>query len=124
MGPAIGEVMAAAHAQDIGPAGPVFSRHFRIDPEVFDFEVGVPVDEPVTPVGRVEAAELPACKVARAIYPGPYEGLAGAWGELGDWIKTNGLAPADGFWEVYLSGPDSSPDPGRWLTELNRPLLA
>lgn len=122
MGPAFGEVMAAAHAQDIGPAGPLFSHHFQMDPEVFDFEVGVPVDEPVQLVGRVEPSELPACKVARAIYPGPYEGLGAAWGELNAWIETNGYTPAQNLWEVYLAGPDSSPDPDKWLTELNRPL--
>ncbi len=54
MGPAIGEVMAAVGEQGIGPAGPVFSHHFKMDPEIFDFEVGVPVASPVTPVGRVQ----------------------------------------------------------------------
>ena len=52
MGPAIGEVIAAASAQGAGPAGPVFSHHFKMDPEVFDFEVGVPVMTPVTEIGQ------------------------------------------------------------------------
>ena len=43
MGPAIGEVMAATSSQGVGPAGPVFSHHLRMEPDVFDFEVGVPV---------------------------------------------------------------------------------
>ena len=56
MGPAIGEVLAAVAAQGIGPSGPVFSHHFKMDPAVFDFEVGVPVAKPVSPVGRVKPA--------------------------------------------------------------------
>ncbi|MCB1022120.1 MAG: GyrI-like domain-containing protein [Bryobacterales bacterium] len=123
MGPAMGEVMAAAHAQDIGPAGPLFAHHFQIDPEVFDFEVGVPVDELVAAVGRVEAGELPACTVAQALYRGDYERLGEAWRELDWWIEANGHTPAKDRWEVYVSGPGSSPSPAHWITELNRPLL-
>jgi effector-binding domain-containing protein len=78
MGPAIGEVIAAVSAQGIGPAGPVYSHHFRMDPATFDFEVGVPVSAPVNPVGRVQPSELPAAKVVQTIYRGPYEGLGPA----------------------------------------------
>src|SRR5258707_923660 len=60
MGPAIAEVMAAIAAQGIAPAGPVFSHHLRMDPDTFDFEVGVPVMAPVSATGRVKASQLPA----------------------------------------------------------------
>ncbi len=83
MGPAMGEVMAAVAAQGIAPAGPMFSYHFRIDPDTFDFEVGVPVKKPVSPAGRVKPGELRAAKVARTVYHGSYEGLGAAWGEFG-----------------------------------------
>ncbi len=66
MGPAIAEVMAAIAAQGIAPAGPVFSHHLRMDPDTFDFEVGVPVMAPVSATGRVKASQLPAVTVARA----------------------------------------------------------
>lgn len=122
MGPAIGEVIAAVAAQGIGPAGPVFSHHLRMTPEVFDFEVGVPVTAPVAPVGRVVAGELPAARVARAIYRGPYEGLGDAWGELIGWMAANGHEPAESLWECYVAGPESGPDASAWRTELNRPL--
>lgn len=86
MGPAIGEVIAAVTAQGIGPTGPVFSHHFRLDPRVFDFEVGVLVSGVVAAAGRVKPGELPAATVARTIYRGTYEGLAAAWGEFEAWI--------------------------------------
>lgn len=123
MGPGIGEVMAAVAAQGIGPAGPVFSYHLRMDPGIFDFEIGVPVTKPVSPVGRVQPGQLPATKAARTVYRGPYEGLGDAWGEFGAWIKANGHKPAPDLWECYVSGPESSPDPATWRTELNRPLI-
>lgn len=122
MGPAIGEVIGAVSAQGIGPAGPVFSYHFRMDPKVFDFEVGVPVSAPVTPAGRVVASQLPAARVARTVYHGPYEGLGPAWGEFDEWVKAEGLRTSASLWECYIAGPESSENPADWRTELNRPL--
>jgi effector-binding domain-containing protein len=122
MGPAIAEVMGAATAQGIGPAGPVFSHHFKMDPDVFDFEVGVPVNGPVSETGRVKASQLPAATVGRTSYRGPYEGLGAAWGEFCEWIAAEGREPAANLWECYVQGPESGPDPAAWQTELNRPL--
>jgi effector-binding domain-containing protein len=122
MGPGIGEVMATVQAQGLTPAGPVFSHHLKMDPKVFDFEVGVPVSAPVKPTGRVKPGELPAATVARTVYRGPYEGLGSAWAEFGKWIDAEGHKTADDLWESYVSGPESSPDPANWQTQLNRPL--
>jgi effector-binding domain-containing protein len=122
MGPAIGEVIAAVSAQGIGPVGPVYSHHFRMDPATFDFEVGAPVSAPVKPTGRVQASELPAGKVVQTTYRGPYEGLGAAWGEFEQRIAAEGHATAENLWERYVAGPESSPDPNQWQTELNRPL--
>jgi effector-binding domain-containing protein len=123
MGPGLGELMAALDAQGVAAAGPWFSHHLRMDPGVFDFEIGVPVGAPVTPVGRVQAGELPARRVARTIYRGPYEGLADAWREFNEWIAAAGHTPAADLWECYLAGPETGSDPGTWRTELNRPLV-
>ncbi len=123
MGPAIGEVMATVAAQGIAPAGPVFSYHLKMDPAIFDFEVGVPVSSPVAPAGRVQPGTLRAAKVAKVVYRGPYEGLGAAWGELCQWIASQQLLPTEDLWEFYTVGPESSPDPGTWQTELIRPLM-
>jgi effector-binding domain-containing protein len=123
MGPGYRELTAAVAAQGIAPVGPWFTHHFRMDPEIFDFEIGVPVAAPIAAAGRVQPGELPAATVARAVYPGPYEGLAAAWGEFGAWIAAEGYATAQNLWERYVAGPESSPDPATWRTELNRPLV-
>lgn len=122
MGPGIAELMAAAAAQGIGPAGPVFSHHLRIDPDTFDFELGVPVTAPVAAAGRVKAGQLPAATVARTVYHGPYEGLGPAWEEFDAWIAAEGHTAAPDLWECYVAGPESNPDPAHWRTELKRPL--
>ncbi len=123
MGPGIAELLTAVSAQGIGPAGPVFSHHLRMDPETFDLEIGVPVTAPVSAAGRVQAGQLPAATVARTVYRGSYAGLGAAWGELIAWITAEGHTPGPDFWERYVAGPESSPDPAAWRTELNRPLI-
>ena len=122
MGPGIGELIAAVAAQGIGPAGPWFTHHLRMDPNTFDFEIGVPVTAPVVAVGRVRAGQLPATNVARTVFRGAYEGLGAAWSEFDAWIAANGHTPASDLWECYVAGPESNPDPATWRTELNRPL--
>lgn len=44
--------------------------------------------------------------------------------EIVDWIEANGHRPAPDLWERYVAGPESSPDPAAWRTELNRPLIS
>jgi effector-binding domain-containing protein len=122
MGPGYQELMAAVAGQGIAATGPWFTHHLRMDPDVFDFELGIPVAAPVRPAGRVQPGELPAARVARAVYRGPYEGLGEAWGEFQAWMKAQGLTGRPDLWECYAAGPESSPDPAHWRTELNRPL--
>jgi effector-binding domain-containing protein len=123
MGPGLSEVQAAISAQGITATGPWFTHHLKMDPKVFDFEICVPVASPITATGRVKPGRLPATRIVRTVYHGPYEGLGEAWGELGAWIKAKGLTPAEDLWERYVVDPSSNPDPSAWRTELNRPLL-
>jgi effector-binding domain-containing protein len=123
MGPAIEEVMAAVAAQGKAPTGPWFTHHLRMDPDVFDFEVCVPVAGSIAAAGRVRPGEIRSATVARTVYRGGYEGLGAAWGEFISWIAGEGHEPAADLWEVYVAGPESSADPAAWRTELNRPLL-
>ena len=124
MGPGIAELMAALAAQGIAPAGPVFSHHLRMDPDTFDFEIGVPVTASVVAAGRVKPGQLPAAKVARTVFHGDYEGLGPAWAEFDAWITAEGHTPGPDLWERYIAGPELNPDPASWPTELNRPLTS
>lgn len=109
-GPAVGELMAALAGQGVKPVSAVFAHHLKMSPDTFDFELGVKINAPVKVTGRVKPGELPAAKVARTIYSGPYEGLPSAWGEFNKWIKANGHEQAENLWELYSVGPQSTPD--------------
>lgn len=81
MGPGLAEVRAAVAAQGLSPTGPWFTHHLKMDPGVFDFEVGVPVSAEVVPSGRVRPGRLPQATVARR-----GRSIAGAtrdWGTAG-----------------------------------------
>lgn len=123
MGPTIREVYSQIAAQKIAPAGPWFTHHRRRPTDTFDFDMCVPVGTPFVAAGRVKPGTLPATRVARTVYCGPYEGLGTAWGELLAWVETNGHSHRGDLWETYVVGPESSPDPSAWCTELNCPLV-
>lgn len=123
MGPGLGELMSTVAAQGITPTGPWFTHHLRMAEDIWDFEISVPVSAPVTAAGRVQPGQRPAMRVAQTVYHGPYEGLGDAWGDFLDWVAANGHTPAPDLYECYTVGPESSPDPANWRTELTKPLL-
>jgi len=123
MRPAMKEVIDVITAQKIQPAGPMFSHHLRIDPNLFDFEVGVPVPVAVSPSGRVKPSQLPVGRVARTVYHGGWEGLGEAWEEFDRWIVAGGYTPAPNLVERYLTHPQPGSDLSEVLTELVRPVM-
>jgi len=122
MGPAMQEVLATVAAQGATRTGPLFAHHLRMQPDIFDLEVGVPVHAPFTPVGRVIASSLPATRAARTVYRGGYHGLGAAWGAFDRWLQEQQHRAAADLVERYARGPESSSNPDDWQTELIRPL--
>jgi effector-binding domain-containing protein len=116
----ISELLSTLAEQGVKIIGSLFSYHLRIDPDIFDFEIGVPVEKTIEPIGRVKPSELPSTTVVRTIYRGAYEDLGQAWGEFKSWINSNNYVQMPNMWEVYLSGPETSQNPKDWCTELNQ----
>lgn len=123
-GPAVAELFEALSRQGIAPTGPVFDHHFTAPDTHFDFEIGVPTSELVTPVGRMIASDRPAFRAVRAVLTGGYDQLPEAWPQFMKWIADHGIEPADDFWQVFAKGPESDPDPASWRTELIRAVRA
>jgi effector-binding domain-containing protein len=117
--PAIQEVLKVMQEQGLHPIGPMFSYHHRRPSDTFDFELGFPVAKDIKPTGRVVNGVLPAEKVVRTVYQGPYEGLGPAWGELERWVRDHGHEGNGRFWECYLNNPDEVESPSEYKTELN-----
>jgi effector-binding domain-containing protein len=119
MDPAIQEIIKVITEQGMSIAGPMFSYHHRRPSDTFDFEIGFPVSKAVQEQGRVKNSSLPAAKVVRAVYQGPYEHLGDAWRELQGWVRSNGLPETGRFFERYLNNPEEVSDPKDYRTELN-----
>lgn len=119
MDPAIEEIIKVLADQGMHPAGPMFSYHHRRPSDTFDFEIGFPVSKAIIPEGRVINSKLPAVKVVRSLYQGPYEGLAQAWPALQQWVRENGHGETGKFWESYVNNPSEVKSPSEYRTELN-----
>lgn len=125
MDPAIGEIIGVLTAQGLHPAGPMFSYHHRRPSDTFDFEIGFPVSNAIKPEGRVVNSKLPAVKVVRSVYQGPYEGLAQAWPALQNWVCERPWRNGQVLGELPEQsgrgeGPEGVPDGAesdRWLKD-------
>ena len=126
---AIGEVMGAVMGSEGADApkvsGPVFAAYSVASSEAMKFFVGVPVSGgALKPSGRVVPGHLPAGKAVVAVLAGAYERLPAAWCALREWAAANGhtddwVMSADApCVEVYVKGPESSPDVAEHRTEM------
>ena len=97
----------------VEPAGPPYGRYHEFGPEQVDVEIGIPVSAPVanlrplaeTEPGELGSSELPGGQVAVAVHRGSYDGLAGVYDELHDWIHGQGRDEGPGPWESYVDDP-------------------
>jgi effector-binding domain-containing protein len=128
-GPLLGEVFGWLAERGVAPAGPPFFRYLVIDMDrELQLDVGVPVEQPISPDDRVHAGSFPAGDYVTALYTGHYDGLAEATGELLAWADRNGIVwdreqtAAGEAWaartEHYLTDPEAEPDPARFETLL------
>jgi effector-binding domain-containing protein len=119
MDPAIQEVYGTLGELGIAPVGPLFSYHHRMPSDTFDFEIGVPIEQPFSGKGRLVPSTIPACRVFRVTYVGPYDGLGPAWQESSKLLAEAGHVPAGRFWESYTTDPSVVQDPNEYRTVLN-----
>jgi AraC family transcriptional regulator len=72
--------------------------------------------------GTLHGYQIPACKVAKFRYIGPYDGLGHAWGTFMQEFASNGYEFADGpAFEIYVSDMDTTP-PEELITDLYQPV--
>jgi len=134
MGKAMGELKTALAAANLSPSGSCLISHFLSEPgpafaagREVEIRVCRPLPEGVSvPSGSGPLLEsiIPACKVARMWYTGPFEGLPSAWGRLDAYLQREKLSKAaDGwFFESYLRGHEETSNPKRFITQLSRPI--
>ncbi len=122
---ALGELNATLAAQNApvsGPAGgiyadEVFTRH-RGQVTIF-----IPCARPITPMGRVTPALIPAAELAVIEHSGPPADVDRAYGTLAAYVTRHALAVDGPIREYYLTGQRDTPDTSRWRTEIGWPIF-
>lgn len=111
-------------AVGIRPAGPGYALHYRAPTDTATFDVGIPVDRPLTGARSaesgviVEPSTIPGGRIARISYIGPYDGLPEAWEGFVDAITSAGLELTFPTWEMYVTEPTPDTDPSTLRTDL------
>jgi len=123
MGKAFEKLYTYIMSNSIAPAGPPFSVYYSFDPNGNTvFEVGVPVSGAVEGNEELVYKEFPAVKAVSTLYKGAYEDMQPAYGELSNYIASNGLEATGTSWEVYLTDPSQVTDPKDYQTLIYFPV--
>lgn len=118
------ELMGAMGKAGATPAGPPF----LVMPDVIDeetdadVELCVPVTSPFAGEGDVFGAEIEGGTVASTLHHGPYDEVGPAYHTLMGWIQEHGHEVAGPSREVYLTDPQTTPDPADYVTEVQFPI--
>jgi effector-binding domain-containing protein len=78
-------------------------------------EVGVQVNGPFAPVGRVVPSSLPASETATTVHAGAPAGIRDAHESVRAWCAAQGRTPTGVRWEIY---GDSDPETGHFDVEV------
>lgn len=82
-----------------------------------------PTTPPEARVGRVHATTLPVVELAVTTHAGPHDDVDVTYGALGRWVVDHALAVAGPARETYVVGPQDTPDPAAWRTEVGWPVF-
>jgi effector-binding domain-containing protein len=121
-GSAFHELEEVARKAGTERSGPPFARYHSVPPAPIDVEVIMPVSKTIAPSGRVCPVELPAGQAVQVRHFGPYDDMGPAYAALGMWMSEHGLQPSDAVREVYLTSPQTVPDPAKWETLVIQPV--
>jgi effector-binding domain-containing protein len=99
---AIGQYMAQLGEQ---PAGAPYAAYFTFSMENMDIEIGFPVGGSLPGNGEIQAGEIPAGKIARCFYTGPYKKIEPAYNALTAYVEEQGHKTTGVAYEFYLNDP-------------------
>ncbi len=122
MGPAFGEIMQVITTNGGQVAGAPFAIWYEWENEIMEFDNAIPVDKKMKGTDRVLPIKTYQGKTAFVSHMGEYSSTYYSWGALENYIKENGLETNGSPYEVYITDPETEPDPTKWVTELYWPI--
>jgi effector-binding domain-containing protein len=129
--PGIEAAVAAAGTDPAGPAGATYDAAF-FEQDVGEVLVFVPVAQahllttlpafPAGPEGQIESLTLPAGRFAVTVHTGGYDQIDRSYGHLGSYVAEHDDGLPEPIREHYLVGPDRTPHPNDYRTEIWWPI--
>ncbi len=114
---------AAAEASGVQIVGPPFGFYPEVPRATVTIEAGFPVSTTVGAVGDAHPIVLPGGRAVVAWHIGPFETMKQTYADLQAWMEAQGVRPASGMWECYVSDPAAEPDPATWRTKIVWPVI-
>lgn len=113
-GPAIATILKKVETFIISKkmqiGGAAFTRTFKFEKGILEFESGYPVPPKTKGEGEIVSVELPKGKVVTTTHIGPQDSSEKAYEAIHAWMEKNKAKEAGAPWEVYLSGPGVAPE--------------
>lgn len=122
IGDTLPQLFGSLAARGIQPTGMPMTVYHEWAGDECDVSIAVPVVTEFESQGDVTCSTLAAGRIVQAIHVGPYEGLAETYDKLQVWLKEQGLEMGMPCWEVYLTDPETVPDPAEWRTRIAIPV--
>lgn len=85
-------------------------------------ECGIPVKKAGKLTGEAKMMKTFGGKVLMATHFGAYDTSDQTYNALEEYLKSNGYTMAGAPWEVYVVGPNTEPDPAKFITEIYYPV--
>ena len=87
-------------------------------PDASDIETCLPIEAPVSTVGRMKYRVLQGGLEAFTIHQGSYEDMVNAFEAVWQWIKEQGYEMTGPPRDAVLVGPNDTDDPSAYRTEI------
>ncbi|HEX8229847.1 MAG TPA: GyrI-like domain-containing protein [Chloroflexia bacterium] len=101
MGERLGALSSYLQQSGARPAGPPYVLYHTFGDTQTDFELGVPLREPVAGEGEISSGELPGGPAVTTWHTGPHDKLGEAYARIAAWMKEQDREPDGPGWEVY-----------------------
>ena len=112
----------AAAKTGVDIVGPPFGFYPAMPSETVVIEAGFPVSSAMEASGDVHPLVLPGGPAVVVMHIGPFEAMEKTYAALQAWMAQEGLQPASGMWECYLTDPAAEPDQSKWQTKIVWPI--
>lgn len=116
------EAAEAAEASGVEIIGPPFGFYPEMPTDTVAVEAGFPVSAPAEAHGNAHRFVLPGGRAVQATHVGPFDTMETTYDQLQSWMAEQGIQPAVGMWECYLSDPEVERDPAKWQTRITWPI--